>query len=346
LEKIIGRVGISRRKFLDWHNRYGRANEDNGLAPRDHWLEDYRRLTGIMVDRDVVAASRSTVYRLLARVGRLSRWNHKPSKKNTGFVQPLAPHGHWHIDISYPNIASTFFCLCAALDGASGAVIHWDLRESMRETDVEMILEVRARSSPAWGRASSETTVRRSSRDFKEYIRFTGMTHVRTAPLVPPLQREDRALVRDDQGRWHPPRCSPGSRGGLRVLGGHVEYYNSARLHSAMGYITPNDFLAGRREAIWAARDEKLVRTRELRNVSTTLRQVPVAGDVPRPRLVGSPGDELGLGVVEVAQLVAPLGDLVVDGHDAVHAAWRAEVAALPEQRGVDPNRAAVAGAF
>jgi hypothetical protein len=49
------------------------------------------------------------------------------------------------------------------------------------------------------------------------------------------------------------------------VVGQYVEHYNGARLHSAIGYIAPNDFLAGRQEAIWATRDEKLARARELR---------------------------------------------------------------------------------
>jgi len=39
-----------------------------------------------------------------------------------------------------------------------------------------------------------------------------------------------------------------------------VDYYNTVRLHSAITYITPADKLAGRAEAIWAARREKLAR--------------------------------------------------------------------------------------
>jgi hypothetical protein len=40
LEKIIGWAGISRRKFFDSRSRYGKGNEDNGLVPRDQWLQD------------------------------------------------------------------------------------------------------------------------------------------------------------------------------------------------------------------------------------------------------------------------------------------------------------------
>ena len=136
----------------------GRLNEHNGLVPRDHWIEDwerqrvidyfdchpldgYRRLTFMMLDEDVVALSPSTTYRVLSKAGRLDRWNGKPSKKGTGFVQPLRPHQHWHTDISYLNLGGTFYYLCSFLDGASRAVVHWEIRESMTEADVECILE-------------------------------------------------------------------------------------------------------------------------------------------------------------------------------------------------------------
>src|SRR6185436_4990243 len=76
--------------------------------------------------------------------GLLDRWNRKPSKKGTGFVQPLRPHEHWHIDVAYLNLGGTFYYLCSILDGASRAIVHWEIREAMTEADVECIL-LRAR---------------------------------------------------------------------------------------------------------------------------------------------------------------------------------------------------------
>ena len=80
---------------------------NNGNVPRDHWLEPwehkeildyhdkhplegYRRLTFMMLDDDVVAVSPCSVYRVLCAAGRLDRCNANPSRKGTGFVQPLA----------------------------------------------------------------------------------------------------------------------------------------------------------------------------------------------------------------------------------------------------------------
>ena len=111
VERFIAWLEVPRGKFFDWQKRYGKANEHNGLVPRDHWLldeekrkiiafhdqfplEGYRRLTFMMLDQDVVAASPASVYRVLAGAGLLDRWNKKPSKKGTGFVQPLRAHEH------------------------------------------------------------------------------------------------------------------------------------------------------------------------------------------------------------------------------------------------------------
>ncbi|GAB5549840.1 MAG: hypothetical protein SangKO_096000 [Sandaracinaceae bacterium] len=118
--------------------------------PRDHWLEDeerqaildfhelhpldgYRRLAFMMIDENVAYASPSSVYRVLAQAGRLDRWNTRsPARRGTGFVQPLRPHEHWHIDISYLNLAGTFFYLCSVLDGASRAILESSGRSASR----------------------------------------------------------------------------------------------------------------------------------------------------------------------------------------------------------------------
>jgi putative transposase len=139
-------VGLATSKWHNWKSRYGKVNEHNAWVPRDHWLDEaektaivafheqhplegYRRLAFMMLDADVVAAPPSSVYRVLKKAGVLERHNTKPSLKGTGFVQPLRPHEHWHGDVSYLNIAGTFYFLCSILDGCSRYIVHWEIRE-------------------------------------------------------------------------------------------------------------------------------------------------------------------------------------------------------------------------
>ena len=201
--QFIGWLGVTASKFYSWRERYGRANEHNGLVPRDFWLEDwekqaiiefhlqnpldgYRRLTFMMLDANVVAVSPSSVWRVLGQAGLLQKWNRKPSTKGTGFEQPPRPHEHWHIDVSYINIAGTFYYLCSVLDGFSRSIVHWDLRPSMTEGDIEIILQAAREQYPeAKPRIISDNGPQFIARDFKEFIRIAGMTHVRTAPYYP-----------------------------------------------------------------------------------------------------------------------------------------------------------------
>lgn len=284
-DRFIAWIGVARGKFFAWCKRYGKANEHNALVPRDHWLldeekraiiefhqqfplEGYRRLTFMMLDRDVAAASPATVYRVLAGAGLLARWNPKPSKKGEGFVQPVRPHEHWHIDIAYLNLGGTFYYMCSILDGASRAIVHWDIRESMTEADVECIL-LRAREqypgeSP---RVISDNGPQFVAKDFKEFIRLTGMTHVRTSPYYPQsngkLERYHKT-IKSDALRPGAPRTLDEGRA---LVAKFVQHYNTVRLHSAIGYIAPCDYLAGRRADIWAARDRKLEAAREVRRI-------------------------------------------------------------------------------
>ena len=140
----------------------------------------------MMLDDDVVAVSPSSVYRVLKQANRLDRRRFTPSKKGTGFVQPLVPHEHWHVDISYINVAGTFYYLTSMLDGYSRYIVHWEIRESMTERDVETIVQRALEQHPGEKpRIISDNGPQFIARDFKEFIRLAGMTHVRTSPYYP-----------------------------------------------------------------------------------------------------------------------------------------------------------------
>ena len=84
------------------------------------------------------------------------------------------------------------------------------------------------------------------------------MDHVRTSPYYP----QSNGKIE----RWHGslkaeavrPKTPLNLEDARRIVGQFVEEYNTRRLHSAIGYVTPHDRLASRHTEIWAERDRKL----------------------------------------------------------------------------------------
>ena len=281
--KMVKWIGIARSKFYDWRSRYGKLNEHNAWIPRDFWLTDwekkaitdyyldhplegYRRLTYMMIDADIVAVSPSSVYRVLKNADLLDRWNRKASKKGDGFHQPLKPHEHWHIDISYINICGTFYYMCSVLDGFSRYIVHWEIREQMTEMDVEIILQRAREMFPeAQPRVISDNGPQFISKDFKEFIRISGMTHVKTSPYYPQSNGKLERYHKTIKGTCIRVKTPLSLEDARRVVSEFVAHYNNERLHSAIGYVTPNDKLQGRSEMIHADRDAKLAAAREAR---------------------------------------------------------------------------------
>jgi putative transposase len=129
----------------------------------------------------------------------------------------------------------------------------------MRETDIEVILERTKEKYPeAKSRIISDNGPQFIARDFREFIRISGMTHVRTSPYYP----QSNGKIE----RWHKSLKSECIRPGtplslgdaLRSVEGYVEYYNNIRLNSAIGYITPKDMVAGHQQEIHPERDRRL----------------------------------------------------------------------------------------
>ena len=244
----------------------------------------------MMLDADVVAVSPASVWRVLKQAGLRSRWKGKSSRKGTGFEQPLQPHQHWHVDVSYINLSGTFYYLCSVLDGCSRFLVHWNLRESMKEADMEMILERAKEKYPgAKPRIISDNGPQFIARDFKEFVRISGMTHVRTSPFYPQsngkIERWHKSL-KQECIRPLTPLTLDDAR---RLIQIYVDHYNTVRLHSALGYVTPQDRLAGRQAEIHAARDRKLEQARSQRQLRR--QQTMSSRFAPGAATMTSPGE-------------------------------------------------------
>ena len=130
------------------------------------------------------------------------------------------------------------------------------------------------------------------ARDFKEFIRISGMTHVRTAPYYPQSNGKLERWNRSIKSECMRPGVPVSLEDAERLVTQYVQVYNEQRLHSAIGYITPKDMLKGRRNQIQAERDRKLEQARKKREQA--VRSIPIVNKISLPIRASSGETEAG----------------------------------------------------
>ncbi|MFZ0879041.1 MAG: integrase core domain-containing protein, partial [Candidatus Acidiferrales bacterium] len=108
------------------------------------------------------------------------------------------------------------------------------------------------------GMKASATRPQFIAKDFKEFIRLSGMTHVRTSPYYPQANGKIKRWHKSLKGECIRPGTPLSLKDARRLEESYVAHYNNVRSNSAIGYITPKDMLAGHQQEIQAERDRKL----------------------------------------------------------------------------------------
>ena len=106
------------------------------------------------------------------------------------------------------------------------------------------------------------------ARDFKDFIKICGMTHVRTSPYYPQSNGKLERYHRTIKGSCIRVNTPLSLEDAQRVVCDFVVHYNNKRLHSSIDYLTPLDKLEGRAESILAAREVKLAAARQERKAA------------------------------------------------------------------------------
>lgn len=284
--KLLSYAELSAGKFYDWQKRYGILNQSHRQIPKAHWLldwekmlirayyrkheyegEGYRRLCYRMIDEDVVYASPSSVYRVLKEAGLLNKFKScGKSRKGSGYVQPTRPHQEWHIDISYVNVQGTFLFLIAIIDGYSRYIVAYDLRASMEESDVEIVLQRACEKYPnEHPRVISDRGSQFISKEFNAYIWSVGLTHTLISVGYPQSNGKLERFFGTAKRECIRRSSFLSIEDARRIIDEFIAYYNNKRLHSAIDYVAPLDMLLGRKDEILKNRDEKLRKARENR---------------------------------------------------------------------------------
>lgn len=267
VKQALSVLALPRSTYFDWARSGGKSARPPATTPKAHHItpeeraaviafarahleQGYKRLAFMMIDAGVAFVRPSTVYLILKEAGLIGRWKQPTcGAHKKGFDQPDDPHEQWHTDIAYLNILGTQYFLISVLDGFSRAIIHHEIRLRMETNDVEIVIQRALDTLPPGmprPRIISDNGSQYVSSQFKVFLRESGCAH-------------SKARVRHPQSngkieRWHKTikgecvrRTALGDLDEAReVVAAYVNQYNTARLHSALNYLTPADALLGR----------------------------------------------------------------------------------------------------
>lgn len=273
---MLKQLKINPSKYYDWKKRQQLNTRHNGHLPKNHWLlawevqaiieyrlghfdEGYRRLTYMMLDENVVAVSPSSVYRILKQHNLLlTAWRHQKAK-GSGFNQPNRPHQHWHLDISYINFKGTFVFLAALIDGYSRFIVHFEIKTSFEALDIEIMMErARAKYPGVKPALITDNGPQFIAREFDLYLQDVEITHRKTRFYYPQSNGKIERFFQSCKNEAVRRQSYLSLDDLKQQIAQYVENYNFTRLHSAIGFITPNDMLQGRQAAIFDERQHKL----------------------------------------------------------------------------------------
>jgi transposase InsO family protein len=259
-------LGLPRATYFGWQRTDGKQPRAPGVIPRGHRLTPaeraaivaykrqhpaigYRRLAYMMLDEGVAAVPASSVYRVLAQAGLASRWTQAPGQEHKkGFDQPQRIHEQWHTDIAYLNILGTHYFFLGVLDGYSRAIIHHEVRLDMTTTDVEIVIERALAQLPAGlprPRLITDNGPQYLSVQFKAYLRERDVSHSRARPHHPQSNGKMERFHKSLKVECVRVTAMSDLDEARRLVGQYVEEYNAQRLHSALHYLTPADYLRG-----------------------------------------------------------------------------------------------------
>ncbi|MGC8596132.1 MAG: transposase, partial [Candidatus Kryptoniota bacterium] len=156
----------------------------------------------------------------------------------TDLVLPIDTTGRYHVPDGY--------FLISVIDGYSRYIVHHELRTSMEEYDVEITIE-RALEKFPFERPGliSDNGSQYVSRDFAEFLRLTGLQHTRTSVGYPQSNGKIERFHESISQECLRKRSLIDIEDARKQVAEYIEYYNTRRLHSALYYLTPEDYLNG-----------------------------------------------------------------------------------------------------
>ena len=207
-----------------------------------------------MLRRDGLVINKKTVWRMMHQMG-LSRpkvWGKAARPKRVEKMRPSAANRGWQIDMtSFALSELSVVYLVMVMDCYSRKIVGWTLDRRCRAGEwvcaLRMALEAEALTSKDLCKAlvvRSDNGSQPCSKRFVEFLCKVGVRGEYTGYNAP----DDNAYVErairtvKEEEIW--PNLYDSLSEARSAIEDYVRYYNNERIHSALGYRTPNEFAA------------------------------------------------------------------------------------------------------
>ena len=136
----------------------------------------------------------------------------------------------------------------------------------MQESDVEITLQKALEKFPGYKpRIISDNGTQFISRDFREFLSLVELKHIRTSVAYPQSNGKIERFHRTINEEHLRKTSMIDIDDARKQLNDYIDHYNNKRLHSALFYLTPNDFLNNRIDQKIKERETKLYNARKVR---------------------------------------------------------------------------------
>ena len=232
----------------------------------------HRELAWRMVDEEVAYLSPSTVYRILKGENLVCPWRRRKKRTREEDEKAQRADEIWASDLMYVQIGGRMYYLLNFLDEYSRLIVHHALVPSMdgrtvsveAQAAIEQLLREQEIPSGGMPRLRSDNGSCYISREFRGVLDEHGLGHQRIKPHCPEengiMERSNRTLREALEGEELTDLLQARD-----VIARIIEWYNTERLHSALGYLRPIDYYRGDPAAMHDERRRKMAEARHRR---------------------------------------------------------------------------------
>jgi len=248
------------------------------MAKDEKYVDDsHRVLTAKGVDSGAIAVSASTVYRVM-RSEQLTTDRSGRSHRNGNSRKPdrpelTGPNQRWCWDISYlrTRVPGVFLYLYALLDEYSRKVVAFRISWSLAHAEgKELVNEGVEKEGLTPEQIAililfNDRGTQMKAKPFKKFLEELGISQKFARPRTPNDNPFVESLFSTTKGDLTYPGLFTDDLEALAYFTAYFDYYNNARLHGNIGYVTPAQRHSGEDKAILALRADRLTVARKIR---------------------------------------------------------------------------------